>query len=74
MKYRFYAITDFHGNKKVFFKFKDITQNDCLTLSSFLPNQYGDNLLSYYLVSEDYSHIVEISQGHVVSILKFDED
>lgn len=74
MKYRFYAITDFRGNKKVLFKCKGMTENDCLTLSRFLPNQYDDKLMSYYIISEDYSSILELSYGRVVSILKFDED
>lgn len=73
MKYRFYAITDFHGNKKVLFKCKGMTEYDCLTLSSFLPSRHGDNELSYYIVSEDYLCILELSFGRVVSILKFDE-
>lgn len=33
----------------------------------------GDNELSYYIVREDYSCILELSFGRVVSILKFDE-
>lgn len=74
MKYTFYAISDFRGNKTVLFKCKDMEENDCLTLSRFLPNQYSDKLMSYYLISEDYSRILELSYGHIVSILKFNED
>ena len=79
MKYTFYAISEYvmsdnHGEKKVLFKCKNTEENDCLTLSRFLPNQYGDMLMSYYIVSEDYKRIIELSYGRVVSILKFDED
>lgn len=74
MKYRFYAIMDFCGNKKVLFKCKDMSENDCLTLSRFLPNQCGNKFMFYYIISEDYSIILELSYGRVVSILKFDED
>lgn len=74
MKYTFYAISDYHGEKKVLFKCKNMEENDCLTLSRFLPNQYGDALMSYYMVSDDFKRIIELSYGRIVSILKFDED
>ena len=74
MKYTFYAISDFYGDKTVLFKCKDMEENDCLTLSRFLPHKYSNKEMSYYILSNDYNRIIELSYGRVVSILKFDED
>lgn len=73
MKYTFYAILDFHGDKKVLFKCKDMEENDCIILSGFLPRKYSDKKMSYYIFSNNYNRIIELSCGRIVSILKFDE-
>lgn len=74
MKYTFYAILDYKGDKKVLFKCKEMEEQHCLTMTQFLPNQYGGALISYYMVSKDYTQIFELSYGCICSILKFDED
>lgn len=74
MKYTFYAISNFQGDKKVLFKCKDMEENDCLILSRFLPHKYSDKEMYYYIFSNDHGRIIELSYGRIVSILKFDAE
>lgn len=72
MRYTFYAISDFHGEKTILFKCKDMKERDCLILSGLLPNKYRDKEMYYYIFSNDHNYLIELAEGYVVSILKFE--
>lgn len=72
MNYTFYAISSYNGNMEIIFKCRNMSEYDCLTLSRFLPNKSANKEMIYYILSNDYNRLFELSSGRIVSILKFE--
>lgn len=69
MKYIFYAISSDKSGIHIEFKCTNMGEEECLRMSEILPHRHDGKEMSYYIISNDFNFIAEISYGRIVAIL-----